>query len=99
MSSLMLSPSQTQLILYSHNGVSSFIKSLQLLSFLTIMASLFEVRATLAKVLSGTACNCGQALTDNALLRRTFQALHPHPEERLHLRMHRARSVILTSQE
>ncbi|KAK4252282.1 hypothetical protein C7999DRAFT_27006 [Corynascus novoguineensis] len=63
------------------------------------MASIFEVRATLAKVLTGTACNCGQALTDNALLCRTFQALHPHPEERLHLRMHRARSVVLTSQE
>ncbi|KAL1880810.1 hypothetical protein VTK73DRAFT_4980 [Phialemonium thermophilum] len=28
-----------------------------------------------------------------------FQALQPHPEDRLHLRLHRARSVILTTQE
>ncbi|KAK4111793.1 hypothetical protein N656DRAFT_732720 [Canariomyces notabilis] len=28
-----------------------------------------------------------------------LEALQPHPEDRLHLRMHRARSVILTSQE
>ncbi|KAK1776581.1 hypothetical protein QBC45DRAFT_380829 [Copromyces sp. CBS 386.78] len=28
-----------------------------------------------------------------------FEALQPHPEDRLHLRLHRARSVILTSQE
>ncbi|KAG7292529.1 hypothetical protein NEMBOFW57_002564 [Staphylotrichum longicolle] len=28
-----------------------------------------------------------------------LQALQPHPEDRLHLRMHRARSVVLTSQE
>ncbi|KAK4153427.1 hypothetical protein C8A00DRAFT_33857 [Chaetomidium leptoderma] len=28
-----------------------------------------------------------------------FEALQPHPEDRLHLRLHRARSVVLTSQE
>ncbi|KAJ4365513.1 hypothetical protein N0V85_009241, partial [Neurospora sp. IMI 360204] len=28
-----------------------------------------------------------------------LEALQPHPEDRLHLRLHRARSVILTSQE
>ncbi|KAK3337111.1 hypothetical protein B0T19DRAFT_60920 [Cercophora scortea] len=28
-----------------------------------------------------------------------FEALHPHQEDRLHLRLHRARSVVLTSQE
>ncbi|KAL2182369.1 hypothetical protein L209DRAFT_759466 [Thermothelomyces heterothallicus CBS 203.75] len=28
-----------------------------------------------------------------------LEALHPHPEERLYLRLHRARSVILTSEE
>lgn len=28
-----------------------------------------------------------------------LQALHPYPEDRLHLRLHRARSVVLTSQE
>ncbi|KAL2148244.1 hypothetical protein VTH82DRAFT_2475 [Thermothelomyces myriococcoides] len=28
-----------------------------------------------------------------------LEALHPYPEERLHLRMHRARSVVLTSEE
>ncbi|KAK4170233.1 hypothetical protein QBC43DRAFT_305634 [Cladorrhinum sp. PSN259] len=28
-----------------------------------------------------------------------LEALHPHPEDRLHMRMHRARSVVLTSQE
>ncbi|KAL2161462.1 hypothetical protein VTH06DRAFT_8024 [Thermothelomyces fergusii] len=28
-----------------------------------------------------------------------LEAFHPHPEERLHLRLHRARSVILTSEE
>ncbi|KAK3906934.1 hypothetical protein C8A05DRAFT_40265 [Staphylotrichum tortipilum] len=28
-----------------------------------------------------------------------FEALQPYPEDRLHLRLHRARSVILTSQE
>jgi len=27
------------------------------------------------------------------------QALYPHPEDRLQLRLHRARSVILTSEE
>ncbi|KAK4230641.1 hypothetical protein QBC38DRAFT_383329 [Podospora fimiseda] len=28
-----------------------------------------------------------------------LEALHPYPEDRLHMRMHRARSVVLTSQE
>ncbi|AEO66012.1 uncharacterized protein THITE_2113725 [Thermothielavioides terrestris NRRL 8126] len=28
-----------------------------------------------------------------------LEALQPHPEDRLHLRLHRARSVVLTSQE
>ncbi|KAK4461862.1 hypothetical protein QBC42DRAFT_226357 [Cladorrhinum samala] len=28
-----------------------------------------------------------------------LEALHPHPEDRLHMRLHRARSVVLTSQE
>ncbi|PSR77216.1 hypothetical protein BD289DRAFT_152551 [Coniella lustricola] len=28
-----------------------------------------------------------------------FEALQPHPEDRLHLRLHRARSVVLTAQE
>ncbi|KAK3394732.1 hypothetical protein B0H63DRAFT_56155 [Podospora didyma] len=28
-----------------------------------------------------------------------FEALQPYPEDRLHLRLHRARSVVLTSQE
>lgn len=28
-----------------------------------------------------------------------FDALHPHQEDHLHLRLHRARSVVLTSQE
>ncbi|KAK4145469.1 uncharacterized protein C8A04DRAFT_35744 [Dichotomopilus funicola] len=28
-----------------------------------------------------------------------LEALHPHPEDHLHLRLHRARSVVLTTQE
>jgi hypothetical protein len=28
-----------------------------------------------------------------------IRALQPHPEDRLHLRLHRARSVVLTNQE
>ncbi|CAP69402.1 uncharacterized protein PODANS_1_10670 [Podospora anserina S mat+] len=28
-----------------------------------------------------------------------LEALHPYPQDRLHLRLHRARSVVLTSQE
>ena len=28
-----------------------------------------------------------------------IHALQPHPEDRLHLRLHRARSVVLTAQE
>ncbi|KAL1842368.1 hypothetical protein VTJ49DRAFT_5433 [Mycothermus thermophilus] len=48
---------------------------------------------------------CGAELRATLLVDPSFtmasllEAFHPYPEDRLHLRLHRARSVVLTSQE